>query len=75
MGSVVVLNTCLFIVLLSNARKGVGGEESQITAKGVTYTAKGVPIDGKKGGGGGREGGGGVLSLCLFDLGRNGTPF
>ena len=56
MGSVVVLNTCLFIVLLSNARDEGGGEESQITAKGgyITrqkesrLTAKGVPIDGKR---------------------------
>eukprot|EP01043_Picozoa_sp_COSAG02_P022701 COSAG02_NODE_1187_length_14003_cov_48.566240_13_plen_156_part_00 len=39
--SVVVLNTCLFIVLLSNAREGGGGEESRLTAKGV-------PNDGKR---------------------------
>ena len=44
MGSVVVLNTCLFLVLLSNARKGEGGEESQITAKGVTLHGKRSPI-------------------------------
>eukprot|EP01043_Picozoa_sp_COSAG02_P030959 COSAG02_NODE_2001_length_10139_cov_15.596116_1_plen_29_part_10 len=29
MGSVVVLNTCLFVVLLSNARGRGRGEESQ----------------------------------------------
>ena len=75
MGSVVVLNTCLFVVLLSNAREGGGG--------------RGVPNNGKRGyitrqkesqltakrGRGGREGEGGVLLLCFFDSGRHGTPF
>ena len=42
-GSVVVLNTCLCVVLLSNARERGGGEESQITAKGVTLHGKRSP--------------------------------
>ena len=42
-GSVVVLNTCLCVVLLSNARERGGGEESQITAKGVALHGKRSP--------------------------------
>jgi len=44
-GSVVVLNTCLCVVLLSRVREGWGGEESHITAKGVALHVhgKGVP--------------------------------
>ena len=55
MGSVVVLNTCLFVVLLSNAREEGGGrgvpnngKRSYITRqKESRLAAKGVPIDGK----------------------------
>ena len=42
-GECCCLNTCLFVVLLSNAREGGGGEESQITAKGVTLHGKRSP--------------------------------
>ena len=54
--SVVVLNTCLSVVLLSNAREGGwgrgvpnNGKRSYITRqKESRLTAKGVPIDGKR---------------------------
>jgi hypothetical protein len=55
-GSVVVLNTCLFVVLLSNAREEGGGRGVPnngkrsyiIRQKESRLTAKGVPIDGKR---------------------------
>ena len=76
MGSVVVLNTCLFIVLLSNARdEGRGGRGVPNNGKRSYITRQKESRLTAKGGEGGREGGGGVLLLCLFDSGRHGTPF